>query len=426
MTRTFFSTLLISSMTCQACAAQWLVNLDVQNFATLADIEQNSPFNPDNALAGIEDTRFDIQMKPYLMFREGRLRTTAMPRLELTLSEVNGTQESTTNSYLQEWSLSYFGDHLSLNLGRELLYWSPAVNFSPSNPFYASINQINPFVEPRAAEFFRARYALNEHTSLSFISNYDEGRNTEGSEYTKFKTINAIKLDHVGYEFSGGGVLALRERKMWLGGYGQWTFNDATVLYFDAAIRQGSEALVPQRNDALPAGWEFSAAHDPNEWLTDILLGGSYTFLNGAILTLEYRHNQQGYSHSQLDDFYQLAEDATQTLISDPANIPYASSLLATAANPHTRSLGRNYLTLQLLKREAFVEDLSLNFIVQSNLDDGGSQLLSIVTYYINSNWRFNGYLINNFGGTNSEPGRYFETSLYLGFTWFSGPLFNR
>jgi hypothetical protein len=414
---------LVLALPCAGHANDQTATIDIQGFVSFTDVADDSPFNPGNVLAGLEEQRYDLLLKPYIALEWGGLRANAKPRFAMTQMQIGDEGLSESNGYFQEWTVGYAGDRVSINAGRELLYWGPGVNFSPSNPFYASVNQINPFVEPGAGDFVRARYAWSSRLSLSLIRQVGAGRDEFNPEYMNFEPINALKLDLVASEFSLGGVLAEREQRPWIGAFGQWTISDALVGYFDSALRQGSENLAPRRAPQTPLGWELAPARSRNQWLSDILVGGSYTFLNGASLTLEYRYNQQGLTSTQLDDYYAMAEETSAAMLSEPRLIPDAVALLSQASNPFTRTLSRNYLTMQLLKRSALVEDLSLNLISQSSLDDLGTQLVGVATYYLAPQWRLNGYVVANFGGTDAEPGRYFDSALYLGITWFSGRL---
>lgn len=414
---------LAAALPCRGDGRSATLTLDIQTFGSATQVAENSSFNPDNEFAGLDERRYDLLLKPYVAVEWGGLRAYAKPRFAMTQLEIAGDHLSQSIGYLQEGTVGYLGDHYSFSAGRELLYWGPGVNFSPSNPFYGSVNQINPFVEPGAGDFVRARYAWSSRLSLSAIWQIDEGRNTYNVEYSEFQPIGALKFDYIGMAFSLGSILAQRNGRPWIGAFGQWTISDALVGYFDSCLRQGSENLAPQRSPSAPFGWEFLQARSRDQWLNDILVGGSYTFLSGATLTLEYRYNQQGLDSGQLDDYYRLADEVSNGILAQPWLVPAAAGLLSQTANPFSRTLSRNYLTMQLLKRSAFVDDLSLNLISQSSLDDGGTQLVGVATYYLAPQWRLNGYVVANVGGTNTEPGRYFDTALFLGVTWFSGSL---
>lgn len=402
-----------------AAETDYELSLNIEGFATVNSINEDSPFNRDNRFARLENWRYDTLFQPRLMVGYGGFSAIALPRLLVTVSETEGTVSDQADPYFQEFNFGYTGEHLSTNLGRELLYWGPAINQSPSNPFYAAVNQINPFIEPRARDLARVRYAFNDAFSLSFIANYGLGRDDITLEYPEFENIYAAKADYVGKDFSVGGLYANRDGASWLGVFGQWTVSDAMVAYVDGAVRQGSEALAAQRDPTLPIGWNFVRAHDDDTWLADVLVGASYTFFDGGTATLEYRYNQQGYEGSQLDDYNALVTAAAQAVTTDPAAAP----LLAQAPNTFIRTLGRNYLNVQYLKRDAFIDDLSLNVILQWNLDDGGAQLISIANYYLASRWRLSAYVVTNFGGADTEFGRFLDNSAFLGVTWFSGPL---
>lgn len=404
---------------CPASAAvQWEWTSNIEAFATKYDINMHSPFNRENTIAEIADDQLDMQWRGKIAVKNHAWNATAMPRLGYRGTEINSDKDSESLAYLQEFNLQYQSRNFSMQYGRELLYWGPGIFESPSNPFYGVVDQINPFVEPDARDFFRARYAFDTVWSGGAIANVDLGRDTDIKDYPDFEPIYALTLDYIADSFALGGVFAARDGDSWLGMHGQLTMNDATIVYLDAAVRQGSAALAPVREPSSPVGWKYEQAHGNGTWQTDVLVGGSYTFLNGGVITLEYRRNEEGYDNRRYRDYQQLVMDADTALASDPALIPVAASLLGQSGNVYARTLTRNYANIQYYKRDV-IDNMTLSFVVSGNLDDHGTSLTTMVNYYLAKHWRVAGYFIRNMGPADTEYRRYVDRAVFAGVKYF-------
>ncbi|MGH9961923.1 MAG: hypothetical protein ACREBC_33145, partial [Pyrinomonadaceae bacterium] len=114
-----------------AAETAYELSLNIEGFATVNSINENSPFNPDNRFARLEDWRYDPLFQPRLMLQYGDFSVVGLPRLLVTVSETGGTVTDQADAYVQEFNFQYTGEHLSTNVGRELLYWGPGINQSP-------------------------------------------------------------------------------------------------------------------------------------------------------------------------------------------------------------------------------------------------------------------------------------------------------
>jgi hypothetical protein len=113
-----------------------------------------------------------------------------------------------------------------------------------------------------------------------------------------------------------------------------------------------------------------------------------------------------------------MASEVVAAATANPALIGPASALLGQAADPYTRSLARNYLHAQFLMRDV-VENLSFNFLAAHNLDDHGTQFISVANYYFSDRWRISANFIFNTGGTDTEYGRYIDRAAFIGLKFF-------
>ena len=252
--------------------------------------------------------------------------------------------------YVQDWGVRYVGDNLIGSYGRELLYWGPGLFTSPSNPFYATVNPVNPFIEPPTRDIARVQYSPNDKVRVSLIANTGLGRDVP--DYPEFENIYALKVDYLGHNYTVGAVGAVRDGEPQLGFVGQLTASDALLLYGDVGYRWTNQGLYPQR-DASPVGWNFVQSHEDDGFL-DAVAGMSYTFTGGATLTVEYRYYGAGYDSGESDNYYQLARDSASALLSGTPAAAQAAGLLGQAANPFLRGLNRNYLGTQLLLETCF------------------------------------------------------------------------
>ena len=386
-------------------------------FSSFYDVRSDSPFNPGNSLADFPEREFDFQTRLNVGISSDTVDLRLAPRFGASHKSYSENESETdSEAWMHEWSLSYSLGNSYFSVGRELILWGGSQFTSPSNPFYISNNQSNPFIEPPARDFAQAQWVNASGWDLHFIANFDKGR--DAANYPEFKNIYAIKTGYTGYASSSALVISARDDSVDLGFYGQWTVNDASLIYFDAAYTESRQGVYPEISAESPLGWRFSP-ETKKDYHEDVLLGGSYTFKSGSTLNLEYRYNRAGYDDVEFDLLYQLANSAAMSLNSgDPALISESASLLAIAANPWLRSIGRNYLNVQYFKRNV-IKNLSINVLASYNLDDDSSQLTPVVNYYLNDNIKLSGNFVFNFGDEYGEYSRYLNHIFYLGIKYY-------
>jgi hypothetical protein len=146
-----------------------------------------------------------------------------------------------------------------------------------------------------------------------------------------------LKLDYTADRGQFSLVLAHQEdtEDSHIGFFGSWNLNDALVLYTEESLREGE---------------------------LEALLGGSYTFSNGSMLTIEYFYNGAGNS----DD--------------EPLEV------LATGGGPSDRLLlsRKHYMLLQYYYRD-MLDRWNAMLRGTSNLDDQSAALLGLVEFNIGS-----------------------------------------
>jgi len=117
------------------------LSLNIENFATMNSINDNSPSILATKLAGLQNGGTNTLFQPRFKGQYDNFQVIALPRLLVTASDVEGEVESDVDSYFQEYTLQYSGEQVSISAGRELLFWGPAINQSPSNPFYLQLTR---------------------------------------------------------------------------------------------------------------------------------------------------------------------------------------------------------------------------------------------------------------------------------------------
>lgn len=385
----------------------------VDLFGSHYTVDDASPFNPDNLIAVLPSQQYDLLLRPKLSLDLDKLKLWVSPRFGVRSERINGERGSDTSTYVQEAGALYtVDDHMSLAVERNVMLWGPSLFSSPSNPFFSSSNQSNPFVELSPRDFARARYAPNDRWAISVIGNVRLGRDVD--EYTQFRPITALSVEHTGDTYSVNLVAAKRSGLFHVGLFGQWTVSDALLLYSDLGYRTRTDARVPVRNDSV-IGWGFSPRGDRDEF--DGLVGMNFTTGRGDTLSLELRHNTQGLSGREFEQLRRAAVDALAAA-EDPALVRDAALLLGAAADLRTRSLRRNYLHAQYLVRE-LTPRLGINMLAVHSLDDRSTQWIGVANYYITDESRISLNIITSSGGQDTEFRRFFNLGVFLGYKYF-------
>jgi hypothetical protein len=394
---------------------------DLVLFSSLYDVRGDSSYNPDNLLAGLPRMEHGAQAR--LRWRlEGDYGVLAIgPRV--AFSKATGTNAASgdtrdTKAYLQNWLVEGRLGNVDVFYSRELMLWGPSQFASPSNPFFTETNQVNPFTELPSRDFVGVRWRINDRNTVALVRNTGEGRDRE--LLRPFKAETALRADHVGDAFAVGAVASHRAGRNQAGAYGQWTVNDAVLVYFDAATFRGSRRLLALAPDGVNTGaqdWQLATRGDDRKRHYDALVGGSYTFAGGSTVNLEYRRNTEGYTAAEREALNAFAAvQAGRFRGTDPAAAGMAAGQLGALAQPYARTYGRDTVYAQYVNRSiAPATSLVVQVSYGLNAKDGNTTV--VVSHDLNDRIKLAATLTVPFGSRAGDTRRYLDSVLFFGMT---------
>ncbi len=346
----------------------------------------DSTQNPDNDFLQIQSYSGEVDLRPDFGLNFRRLDLSIKPRMNLQWKAWEdgtrkGDKDWEDDWFINEWlARARLLENLFVSYGRENLQWGPSFLYSPSNPFFSDNGRINPRQEVAGMDFARLVWLPGPAWTVSLIANTGKGRQV--FRVRPFEKSYGLKLDYAGQEGYAGLILSRKSGDgNRLGLFGGWTATDALLLYCDTALFEGSDLLYPVEDNLSPFGASFRAIdEDTSSKRETILLGGSYTFLAGPTLTMEYLYNGTGYNNHQAEMYYQLRKQA-----SDAYKTPFGGlsrMTLGQAVDTGLRFLRRNYAVIQY--RQSDIRDL-LNITLSwvQNIDEDSGSFISLVDFYV-------------------------------------------
>lgn len=277
-------------------------------------------------------------------------------------------------AYVNEASVRYrLNDRLIASYGRENLQWGPSALLSPSNPFNASNGRNNPNLELPGLDYARAVYVANSAFTISLIANTGRGRLDPVNHYRK---ASAAKFDHTGDGYFYSLVVSHAQGEgNRIGGFAGWDVTEAFSLHAEGSAGQRPEGLASDKRDR------------------ELLVGASYTLEQGATLSAEYFHRDDGCT-----------------------GLPVQACLVLRGAlvDPVRPLLRRRYVMLQYLETK-IAGKLNLALRLARNLDDQSSQFLVNFEYELGDHWQLYAIPTLYYGRRDSEFGSLLHKSLFVG-----------
>lgn len=290
---------------------------------------------------------------------------------------------------------------------RGIVAWGPAFIGSPSNPFPDSSSTANPLEEEYGTDFLWASHAFNDSWSFSAYQNYGNGA-ADSMESDPFKRSFTTAVHHNNFDFSISFLAGSQnDYGPIYGAYGQWTVNEATVVYFDGGYRKRGLARYPEEesNDLLGGIYNEGQA----ERKMELVVGGSYTTKDDTTLYVEYLYQGSGYDSDELDLAHDIAVKANENISSSPA---LALGTLGEAALNELPYLGRHNMSLIATKT---IGDFDLALQNQFSLQDFSGRLYGVLLYSVGPA-KFSLSLLQSYGQDGGAFNQGVETQLVTGF----------
>ncbi|MDB5800176.1 MAG: hypothetical protein JWL63_1115 [Rhodocyclales bacterium] len=168
-------------------------------------------------------------------------------------------------------------------------------------------------------------------------------------------------------------VFALRENERFLGLSTSHTVGNALELHGELGTRSQrrfttwrSITVGPPSTAQLPV-WDRNDDGARQKWTTSAVLGGQYTWEDGANLIVEYLHDGNGLNDHEYDALRNAASDAS-SLRTNPAFADAANGFLL-QANRYTGRMRRNYAFVRLAK-DGLLTNTDVQTFVRRGLDD--------------------------------------------------------
>lgn len=281
-----------------AVAEEWNTSWDgaLYGYATHTAPRNDSLLNPGNQLARIPYNSNTTEARFNFIAEQENLRFTARP---IVLHQ-NNSLNNQKDTYLSLWQLRLRAeDNWSIAAGREVLNWGPAQFRSPSSPFYFDNGRSNPMRELSGVDALKVSWNPDMQRTLTIAHLTGSGHLAQDL----WRNSDLLKADQRGDDWAGGLALAQTPGQgIFAGLHGQYSANDAWLLYGEAASSTRAHSLQSPADPNLPYSILPRSARQ-----TVMLAGISWTFDNGQALNAEYLHDGHGYSPAEQTAYYRRA-----------------------------------------------------------------------------------------------------------------------
>lgn len=238
------------------------------------------------------DARFDFKAE-----KDG---TNVALRPILLARDNPGSAGSVREAYLSQWQIRIpASDAWNVSIGRDLMNWGPAQFRSPSSPFYFDNGRNDPLQELSGMDNVKAVWTPDLKTNFTLARITGSGH----AASDPWKNSWLVKTDRVSENWTGSLIYAQAPGSgPFIGILGQYTLQDALLVYAEASSYRRKNALQSPSDSALPFSLQPLSPRR-----IDALTGASWTFQNGNTLYAEYLHYGHGYDPSQITAFFSRA-----------------------------------------------------------------------------------------------------------------------
>jgi hypothetical protein len=299
-----------------------------------------------------------------------------------------GETDQEARFFVTEWMIQPKPtDDLFISFGKEKLLWGSSFLVSPSNILFKDTEKANPKTEVEGKYMVRVVYLPTSRVTVNFINRTQKEENIFGE---RSQPIRALKVDVMG----GSTLVSVvgynqQHERFRLGSFGQWTASDAVVLYYDGILTKGTAVRYPVQNPASPFGAEFVQSHEASSrFFPTVTAGGSYTFLSGETVSLEFLYNGTGYDDAEARDYYSLRKNAANSFFDSGALGGLSRKTLAESLNTGSAFLRRYYLMAQFQEREIKnVLDVMLRYVY--GLEERSGQASTVLEWQMSKRLQF-------------------------------------
>lgn len=383
----------------------------------------HSVLNPANQIANLPQQQSFVDARLNIRVKSEAGEVVLRPRVLMQRDVVGGTTEMRGDAYIsQGFARIKVGHSATLTGGRQLLTWGPANFRSPSNPFYFDAGRTQPLRDLPGLDLARFDFG-DGNFSAAGVYVVASDRQTPSAD---FSNTGLLKSDYRGDNYLVSAIAAKqKDGPSFLGSFAQLTVSDAVLLYGEF----GSGRRLSHATAAAAGADQSVLSGPPSTRAQTWLAGGSYTFVNGQTLSLEYLHDGHGYTSAQERRYFQIAGQAASALNTLPAKSLSMTSLntpgngilsqplnqaLGQSLHQAPALLGRDYLSA-IWQGNPQDGDLYWRVMLTNNVHDKSGQS----SFYIEKNMsnRISLFALTtwNFGAASTEYGSLVRSIATLG-----------
>ncbi|CAK0767957.1 hypothetical protein CCP3SC15_3770002 [Gammaproteobacteria bacterium] len=302
-------------------------------------------------------------------------------------------QQEKHEAYLSQWQARVgVSESINVAVGREVLNWGPAQFRSLASPFYFDNGRANPMRELSGMDTVKVSWTPNREIAVMLARITGSGHTVQDSWHDSW----LLKIEQRDDDWVGGLALARTEKSNgFLGVYGQYTINDALLLYTEASSSVRVDALQSPDDATLP----FTLATRSSRRI-NVLLGAAWTFDNGQTINAEYLHNGHGYRASEERAYFSRAATdprwAAQALSEAPALLGSDYVHLVWQSNP--------------LESSGYWRAMATH-----GFTDHGNELSGYAEYAFNGHFSIFGLAVFPIGSVRQEFSSLFQRSVTMG-----------
>ncbi len=389
------------------------VALETWAYMTSISLNTRSTLNPGNAIAQlpssqrVADTRFNLKVRGDIA------EMVLQPRFLAEQNRQSSETDSDEDIYLSQAFIRVRpGQRFTLTGGRYRFVWGPANFRSPGNPFYFDSGKNQPLRDVPGVDLLRVDYSLGD-TQITAAYVADAARLSGRPD---IEDIVLLKSDLRGRDWHFSALGNTRpDGKFFFGAFGQYAASDAVLLY--AEYGRGQRPFGLKLPEFEPAA---QALESPSKSAASILLGSSYTRMNGQVLSFEYLYDGHGYHREDEVRYFTHAENHADNFLSaqDAAVRGNEARALGLLMSQTPALLGRHYAYFlwQSSPQEA---SLYWRGALPRNLQDRSVQVLLYADKNVARRVTLFGSATVNHGDSNSEFGAITSRTLSAGVKLF-------